>query len=96
MLAEVVATAMTEIAIAAVDASLDGNALADDDVCDCRTDCGDNSSGFMAEDDVLANAKVAVAAVFKVMEVASTEASRDDIDCDLVRLRREEGAVLDE
>ena len=68
VLAEVVAALGTVGAVVAHDAGLDGDALADDEVLDTRTDGGDDASSFVAEDEGRLDDEVTVAAVGVVVD----------------------------
>ena len=68
VLAEVIAAALAVVAVPAHDAGLDGDALADDEVLDTRTDGGDDASSFMTEDEGRLDDEVTVAAVGVVVD----------------------------
>jgi hypothetical protein len=68
-LAEIVAALFAEIAISALYACLDGNTLADDEVCDTGTDMSDDASSFVTEHKWCTNGEITIAAVNKVVEV---------------------------
>jgi hypothetical protein len=70
--AEVVAPAVAESAGAATDARLDGDALADLEICDLVGDGGDDAGGLMAEDERGADGEVAVAAMRVVMHCGAS------------------------
>jgi hypothetical protein len=66
-LAKIVATASAKVALAAHNASLDGDAVTDDEVSDARTDCSHDACGLMTEDKRLANGEITVATVFVIV-----------------------------
>ena len=94
-LAEVVSTALTHDAATAVDASLDGDALADAEMGDGRAECSDDTGCFVTKDERGTNSKVAVAAMGVVMEVGAAEAGGDDLDLGFVGTGRPDRAFLD-
>ena len=66
--AEVVAALVAVLALVAHDAGLDRDALAGHEVFYARTDCGDDPSGFVAEDHGGLQGKVAVPAMGIVVD----------------------------
>ena len=67
--AEVIAALLALVAVAAHDAALDCDALAESEVGDSGAEGGDDPGSFVAEDERGADGKVAVATVCVVVEV---------------------------
>jgi len=62
-LAEIIATFYAEVTVSAVDASLDGDALADGQIGDAWTEGSDDPGSFMAKDKGAAYGEFAIASV---------------------------------
>jgi hypothetical protein len=95
VLAEIIPALETEGTSATVDASLDSDAVTEDEIIDAWANGGDDARGFMTEDEGSEDVKVAVAALGEVVKVAAAETGGDDLYLEVACLRRPDGTMDD-